>query len=243
VRSELTLRRKVEEEGFAICDGVLSEQAVGRLLAALERIGQAGSVRRRGGIFAVRNLLEASAEVRELADSLVVRELVEPILGPEFFPVRGIFFDKIPNANWKVPWHQDVTIAVREKVEADGFGPWSVKAGVLHVQPPSFVLERMISVRLHLDTCHEVNGALRVIPASHQQGRIPEEQIEAIRAKVPERICSVEVGGAMLMRPLLLHASSPCIAPGHRRVIHIDFASSLLPNGMRWLYESSWPTQ
>ena len=67
--------------------------------------------------------------------------------------MRGILFDKIPEPNWKVPWHQDVIIAVQERVEADGFGPWSSKANVLHVQPPAAMLERMISVRLHLNFC------------------------------------------------------------------------------------------
>lgn len=64
--------------------------------------------------------------MRELATSSLIRALVEPILGPNFFPVRGILFDKIPGANLKVPWHQDVTIAVQEKIEAEGFGPWSM---------------------------------------------------------------------------------------------------------------------
>jgi ectoine hydroxylase-related dioxygenase (phytanoyl-CoA dioxygenase family) len=230
-------REDVEINGFTLCEGVLSADEVDRLLIVIERIGQTDSVRKRGGIFAVRNLLEMSSEVRELASSPAITMLVQPILGPEFFPVRGILFDKIADANWKVPWHQDVTIAIQEKVEADGFGPWSMKADVLHVQPPAFVLERMISVRLHLDPCGEENGALRVIPASHRRGRIPEEQITAIREGSPERVCVLEVGGALLMRPLLLHASSPSRTPEHRRVIHLDFAAVQLPNGMRWFSE------
>jgi hypothetical protein len=95
----------------------------------------------------------------------------------------------IPNANWKVPWHQDVTIAVQERVEAEGFGPWSIKADVLHVQPPGEVLEHMISVRLHLDNCGEKNGALRVIPGSHLQGRIPEEEDPGDARDTRGRVC------------------------------------------------------
>jgi hypothetical protein len=233
------LQSAVEENGFAICDDVVSTQEVGRLLGAIERLDDAGAVRKRGGVFAVRNLLDISEEVRELAKLGVIEALVQPVLGPEFFPVRGILFDKIPDANWKVPWHQDVTIAVCDRVAADGFGPWSMKADVLHVQPPASVLERMISVRIHLDPCGESNGALRVIPGSHRQGRIPENEIEAIRLGGSEQICAVETGGVLLMRPLLLHASSQSLVPDHRRVIHIDFASVQLPNGMRWYSEQS----
>ena len=93
----------VQIDGFVIVEDILSRQKVDDLLRALECIGDTGSVRKRGGIFAVRNLLDVSAEVRELAESDAVRMLVEPILGAHFFPVRGILFDKIPDAKWKVP--------------------------------------------------------------------------------------------------------------------------------------------
>ena len=228
----------IETAGFAIVEGVLSRATVDHLLTSLKHIDDTGSVRKRGGVFAVRNLLDVSLEVREWAHSETIRALIEPVLGDRFFPVRGILFDKIPNANWKVPWHQDVTIAVQERVEAEGFGPWSIKAGVLHVQPLAEVLEHMISVRLHLDNCGEENGALRVIPGSHLQGRIPEEEIPAMR-ETPEVVCAVGVGGALLMRPLLLHASSPSRVLGHRRVVHLDFASVQLPNGMRWFSDAA----
>jgi ectoine hydroxylase-related dioxygenase (phytanoyl-CoA dioxygenase family) len=99
------------------------------------------------------------------------------------------------------------------------------------------VLENMLSVRLHLDACGEENGALRVVPGSHQLGRIPEDEIPSARHNLPERVCAVGVGGALLMRPLLLHASSPSRAPEHRRVIHLDFAAVQLPLGMNWFSE------
>lgn len=230
-------KRQVEQQGFAVCEGLLSEELIERFIDALTRIDQTGSVRQRGGIFAVRNLLDACPEVRSLAESRLVRHYVDPILGDSFLPVRGILFDKIPDANWKVPWHQDVTIAVRERIEVEGFGPWSIKAGVQHVQPPSNILEKMVSVRFHLDDCGSENGALRVVPGSHLSGRIAEVEIESMRKDAAEHICAVGAGGVVLMRPLLLHASSPSSQPGHRRVIHLDFASDALPGGLRWFSE------
>lgn len=225
--------------GFAIVEGLLSEDETLRLLAAIERVADTGSkLQRRGEVFAVRNLIDVVPEIAKLATSDKLRALLEPILGNQFMPVRGILFDKVPDANWKVPWHQDVTIAVQEKVEVEGFGPWTTKAGVIHVQPPASVLEHMLSVRLHLDPCPATNGALRVIPGSHLHGRIPEEKVPAIRTTIPEHVCEVGLGGALLMRPLLLHASSPSQNAAHRRVIHLDFASAQLPAGMRWLSES-----
>jgi ectoine hydroxylase-related dioxygenase (phytanoyl-CoA dioxygenase family) len=222
-------------DGFAMVANVLTSAEVDALQRALEKVADPLAARRHGAMYALRNLLDVSPEVRALAEAATVRGLVEPILGKSCFPVRGILFDKIPDANWKVPFHQDVTIAVREKIETDGFGPWSVKGGVLHTQPPVAVLESMLSVRLHLDDCHEQNGALRVVRGSHWLGRIAESAIDSTRQQCGEHTCSVPSGGALLMRPLLLHASSPARTPGHRRVIHIDFAAHALPSGLRWL--------
>jgi hypothetical protein len=232
------IKRAIQDDGFAIVEGVLGEDAVVTLADALQPVGESDSfLRRRGAVFAVRNLFGLVPEIAELATSQTISRLVESALGDSFFPVRGILFDKVLGANWTVPWHQDVTIAVQTKVETAGFGPWSMKAGVLHVQPPSWVLEKMISVRLHLDSCDEANGALRVIPGSHRKGRIPEDAIPEIRNRIGEYVCEVKRGGALLMRPLLLHASSPSQTPDHRRVVHLDFASAQLPNGMRWAAE------
>jgi ectoine hydroxylase-related dioxygenase (phytanoyl-CoA dioxygenase family) len=229
------LQEQLELQGFAVAEGVISPEEVGKLTSSIIRLDESSATRKRGGIFAIRNLLDECSEVRELAASVQIRDLVNPFLGTHFFPVRGIFFDKIPDANWKVPWHQDLTIAVEEKIEVSGFGPWSIKADVLHVQPPQEVLEEMLTVRIHLDNCDGDNGALRVIAGSHRHGRIPEHDVATFRAKGTECVCEVEAGGALLMRPLLLHASSPSTVPGHRRVIHMDFVANPLPNGLRWL--------
>jgi ectoine hydroxylase-related dioxygenase (phytanoyl-CoA dioxygenase family) len=237
MRPATAIREEVHEQGFAIFNDVLTQVEVNNLLLALERVKESTSVRKRGSMFAIRNLLDVSPEVKDLAHSTVIREIVEPILGSAYFPVRGILFDKTPEANWKVPWHQDVTIAVQNKVEVEGFGPWSIKSEVLHVQPPTSVLEQMLSVRIHLDKCGEANGALRVLPGSHCNGRIPEEHIGMIRESLGEHVCALEVGGALLMRPLLLHASSPSHTPEHRRVIHLDFAAIQLPCGIEWFRE------
>lgn len=231
------IREDVEKNGFATCEAVVSGAEVEELMTAIKRLTERPGIRKRIGAFAVRNLLEASPEIRELAHSPAIRQLIEPVLGAGCYPVRGILFDKVPDANWKVPWHQDVTIAVQNRIEADGFGPWSMKADVLYVQPPAPVLEEMLSLRLHLDPCGEGNGALRVIPGSHRWGRIAEEQIPAIREARAEHICVLGTGDVLLMRPLLLHASSASRVPNHRRVVHLDFAAVQLPPGMGWFSE------
>jgi hypothetical protein len=231
----------VVEDGYAIQESVLTAPVIDELIEALERQQDGEKLIRSGKIFAMRNLLDLP-EIGKLAESALVHELAEAVLGKKAFTVRGILFDKIPEANWKVPWHQDVTIAVRAREDVEGFGPWSAKAGILHVQPLAQVLERMISIRLHLDACDEFNGALHVIAGSHRAGRIAEGEIPSILAKSRACTCTVGRGGAMLMRPLLLHASCPSDAPAHRRVIHLDFACEGLPFPLKWLSEPDTST-
>ena len=221
-------RYSTDTDGFSMVENFLPEQEVAELVNFAEQ--NLSTNGHRGG---VRNLLHF-LRMRSLAESGAMRALVETILGSKARAVRGIFFDKTEGANWKVPWHQDVTIAVSQKVQAEGYGAWSIKAGVLHVQPPASVLECVVSVRLHLDDCPEENGALRVIPRSHTRGKLEEHSIQSYAEKSVPVICAMQHGGALLMRPLLLHAASASSIPGHIRVLHFDYAAAELPVGMGW---------
>ena len=157
----------------------------------------------------------------------------EPVLGPDAFAVRGILFNKLPGANWKVPWHQDCAIAVRERRDVPGWGPWSVKDAVPHVRPPAEVLARMLAVRVHLDDCGNA-GRAAPRPSGVAQARSPQGCQILGWPKEAAITCAVRRGDAILMRPLLLHASSSAAEPASRRVIHIEFAADELPDGMQW---------
>lgn len=109
-----------------------------------------------------------------------------------------------------------------------------MKDGVHHVQAPPDVLETMLTVRIHLDDCGLENGPLRVLPGTHRYGWLNADDIQRLRGEVEEASCAIALGGAILMRPLLLHASSKAMKPQHRRVLHLEFAASALPGGLEW---------
>ncbi|MFT4114089.1 phytanoyl-CoA dioxygenase family protein [Silvibacterium sp.] len=220
---------QIGSDGFLVVEEVFPSDQITSLREIAVELAKDAPSRRIGG---ARNILTDEV-IAQLAVSEPLRNLVTPILGAGWRPVRGILFDKIAEANWKVPWHQDLTIAVQERMDAEGFGPWSIKAGIVHVQPPVSILEQMVAVRIHLDDCSHDNGPLRVIPGSHRFGRIPEADIERYIGPC-EVTCTVGVGGVLLMRPLILHASSPAVSPAHRRVIHIEYADCDLPQRMSW---------
>lgn len=219
-------------DGFESVERVLSHEELEELRRAVAELPS----RLRGG---VRNLLRNSETVAAMANSGSVKALADAALGAEAFPVRALLFDKVPEANWKVPWHQDTAIAAAERVETPGFIGWSVKDGVTHVHPPVEILERMVALRIHLDDCGLDNGPLRVLPGSHCHGKLNEAQIEHWRQATAEVICSAAQGDVLVLRPLLLHASSLAKLPSHRRVIHLEYASDALPNGMRWFEQTT----
>ena len=222
------------DDGFQIFPEILSDSECDVLateLTALFECQKNASARKVGG---VRNLLQISPQTAELAASERVTCLVESLTGRPTFPVRAIFFDKNAGANWSIPWHQDMAITVAERIDTPGFGPWSVKEGIVHVQPPCEVFADMVTLRLHLDDCQADNGALRVIPGSHLCGELSMEAINDQVAKTTSFTCETAKGGGLAMRPLLLHSSTRVTNPTHRRVLHIEYATDELPNGLRW---------
>ena len=219
----------IATDGWAVTAPVVPQLAVDRVVAELARHGDVE--RSRGG---VRNLLDTAPVVRELARSAPVRAVAEAVLGPHCFAVRAILFDKTAGANWKVTWHQDATIAVRARASLVGWGPWSEKEGVPHVQPPAELLERMLGVRVHLDDCGADNGPVRVLPGSHRVGRLSAAAIDAWRTAHPAVDCLAERGAILAIRPLILHASSAAVSPAHRRVLHLEFAAEELPAPLEW---------
>lgn len=221
----------IERDGFALVGDVLTAAQIARLRTVA---GQGTALRRSGSAYGGRNLLDLP-DVRKLAADPALRRLIEPVVGAEAIPVRALFFDKTPEANWPVLWHQDLTIAVAERRDIAGWGPWSVKAGTMHVEPPVAVLQGMLTIRLHLDDCGADKGPLRVLPGTHALGRLTRDRIEALRQTIPETACIAPLGSALLMRPLLLHASSAATRPDHRRVLHIEYADvRALPPPLAW---------
>jgi ectoine hydroxylase-related dioxygenase (phytanoyl-CoA dioxygenase family) len=225
----------LERQGFAILPGVLDKDALDVLRNALSQAPQDKlSLTQNGGVFAIRNLLNALPEILDLANNPSIRACVEPVLGPNARTIRGIFFDKTEQSNWKVPWHQDVTITVQEKRGTPGFQAWTVKAGIPHVQPPLEILENIVTLRIHLDDTDASNGALKVIPGSHKAGRLAPDEVREWVERVPAVTCCCTQGDILVMRPLLLHASGSGTLPQHRRILHLEFSADQLPDGLDW---------
>ncbi len=154
-------------------------------------------------------------------------------INPRLFLTKAIYFDKTPESNWYVAWHQDIIINVTKKIETEGFTSWTKKSGIHGVCPPEEILKDTITIRIHLDDADESNGALKIIPGSHNK-KLSDDEISLISQNSIPYVCDVVAGGIQMMKPLLLHSSSKATSQKHRRVIHLEFNTSLLPNELEW---------
>jgi len=172
---------------------------------------------------------------RLLAPDTRIGTLAARHLGPATRPVRAILFDKSAGVRWSLGWHQDRTVAVRARRDVPGYGPWSLKAGLHHVEPPFAVIEAMLTLRIHLDDVPADNAPLLVAPGSHRLGRVPEAAIAAIVARCGSIACLARRGDVWAYATPILHASTAA-APhhAHRRVLHVDYAAIELPHPLAW---------
>lgn len=156
-------------------------------------------------------------------------------LGSGSKPVRAILFDKTPEQNWSLAWHQDRTIAVRKRIDTPGYGPWTIKAGIQHVAPPQPLLDRMLTMRIHLDPVDLNNAPLLIARGSHRRGRIAEPKVLPMVADALIHACLADRGDIWLYATPILHASEAATMPKNRRVLQIDYSADTLPNGLEWM--------
>lgn len=214
--------------GFDLLQNFIDSDAAA---AIIEGVDQSLLCAQGGGI---RNADKKFNVVATLASSDYLLAQASRYLSGSPFLVRAILFDKSFNNNWLVTWHQDKTVAVSSKFEKEGWGPWSFKDGVHHVQPPLEVLESMITFRIHLDDSTCKNGCLKVMPNSHRLGLLSQEDIYRHTASTKGEVIEAPALSALVMRPHILHASSKAEEPSRRRVLHLEYSSYLLPEGINW---------
>jgi ectoine hydroxylase-related dioxygenase (phytanoyl-CoA dioxygenase family) len=213
--------RLVQEQGFAILPEVLLPREAQSLIDELNR----STLRRTKA--GVRHALKYPA-VAALAQEPRLINIAREILGGEALPFHATLFDKSPQANWLVVWHQDTTLPLRERRDTPGWGPWSVKDGVTYAHAPASPLCRVAALRIHLDDSTTHNGPLRVLPGTHMQGVLSDDDIQVLATKKAPVDCLVPRGGVLAMKPLLIHASSKSQMEMPRRVLHIEYSETAI---------------
>jgi len=227
-------KTRIEETGFTTINYLFSDHQIAKILQIIDQTDTSRKTfRKSADLFAIRQFLKEMPEIYHLIFNAEFKLLIQHLFGSDYFIVKSIYFDKPEQSNWFVSYHQDLTISVDKKAELDHYDKWTVKQDQFSVQPPIDILQKIFTVRIHLDDTDKNNGALKVVPASHLKGIYRQEDIDW--TKESEEICDVLKGGIMIMKPLLLHSSSRTTNNQKRRVIHIEFCNQELHEELKWV--------
>ncbi len=166
-----------------------------------------------------------------------IGQIASAKLGANTRPVRAIAFNKTKTVNWSLGWHQDRTICVAERHDHPGFGPWTKKRGMIHVEPPFELLAKMLTFRIHVDAVDESNAPLQIVRGSHTLGLVRENAINEVVRNHTVHSCVAEKGDIWVYSTPILHASSRTDGHRSRRVLQVDFAAEDLPRPLVWSLE------
>ena len=226
-------KNSITESGYTVINHLYSDDEIEQISKVIQNADTSNETFRKSeNLFAIRQFLKEIPEAANLIFNENIKTVIKEIFGDRYFVVKSIYFDKPEKSNWYVAYHQDLTVSVDQKVELPDFGPWTTKQNQFAVQPPLHILENIFTIRIHLDNTDEHNGALKVVPKSHAKGIYRPETIDWNTEK--EEICTIEKGGIMIMKPLLLHGSNRTTNGKKRRVIHIEFSDMELPEALNW---------
>jgi Phytanoyl-CoA dioxygenase (PhyH) len=215
----MSILRSIDNDGFAVVASVFSHHDIN---AIPEEMVASSAGRSRAGI---RHALRL-APVAKIAGDPVLIDWACSALGPNAFPFRATLFDKSATRNWLVVWHQDAALPLCQRMECPGWGPWSVKAGIAYAHAPAAALSPVLALRVHLDDSTSGNGPLRVLPGTHTLGVLGDDAIHDLTKAIGAIDCVCPKGGVVLMKPLIVHASSKSQIDAPRRVLHIEYAAS-----------------
>ena len=211
------------EHGFAVIENCYPQADCAHIGLQLDKITGAGS----------RCLLK-NQWCQTLAVSLKDRAVSTIPELQSLVPIQCTFFNKSSSSNWFVAFHQDRSIPVGAGVSENKWPGWSRKEGMTFIHGPDKLLAQMVALRLHIDDSAPDNGPLRVIPDSHRSGTLSLEDINVLRDSSVDQQLTVDKGGVVAMRPLLLHASPKSRTMDSRRVLHFLFGPPSLPEGLEW---------
>jgi hypothetical protein len=218
------LSAELETAGFTLARNSVNAESRDLLLRLTTPAVGSGAVHHRdGGAFAARGLLRKLSELGRLLEACGIDALASAVLGDRAVPLDATFFDKHAHANWTVPGHQDRIVAVASTTARKH----RLRDGIAYAELDAKTLARLVALRIHFDPTDGETGALCVVPGSHLDGVMPSGQISNVPLDqyVP---CAAGAGDVLILRPLLLHRSSPSRGEGQRRVLHVVYGTQEL---------------
>ncbi|MCH9696460.1 MAG: hypothetical protein K0U72_18230 [Gammaproteobacteria bacterium] len=206
-----------DSRGYICLADVMSVESLNDIKSYLE----SSSTTRAGD----RRLLDHSW-CRDLAGTIRDHLECRKLIAGNYVATLCTYFDKSADSNWGVASHRDLSVPVKRKFCRQSWKNWTVKQGIPHVQPPTQFLLGMFAIRLNIDHSTAENGALIVSPCSHQTET----------ADPPSVVVEGLPRSALMMSPMLVHASRKSTNGTDRRVLHFLFGPSQQSSPVEWFY-------
>ena len=219
-------REQLQRDGFAIFHDALGREQSAQLSAAFELPPQPQFAHAAAGIL-------AAPAISRFAAAPSLTTIVREFLGSDVFPFRAFLFGTPHGAIWNADWHQDVSLPMCLLREDPGWGPWLVKAGIVHAHAPASALDRVLSLRLPLRSVSHQRAQWRVLPGTHLLGVLDDSELSRLVRERPAVACAIPEGGVLALKPLLVHAADEQASPVSSPVLVIDYATpALLAKGL-----------
>lgn len=224
-----TIFRKIEQKGFATLNHVFGKKEINQIRGNIYGYQKNNP---EGDSGFIRNLFSKIPSLKHIIFNPNLLSVLSQI-NRNLFLTKAIYFDKSKEAINHYNWHQNVSINSKGKIEVEGFTRWSENASGYDVFPPTEILKSSLIIHIHLDDTNVQNGALKVIPGSHNK-KLSSSEVQLITQNSIPFECEIDMGGIQIMRPLLLKAFSKASSQKPMRLIHLEFNSIELPKGLEW---------
>jgi ectoine hydroxylase-related dioxygenase (phytanoyl-CoA dioxygenase family) len=207
--------RQLEEQGYLVLPGFLSEAEVERFRARVEELfaeegDQSGAeFKQEPGARRLANVVDKGEIFEKIIESPKVLECVETVLGPDFKLSSLNVRSANPHGNSGQPLHVD--------------------SGEL----PDALGNSVCNSVWMLDDFTEQNGALRVVPGSHKWMRIPEPGVKV----EGEVLVTGKAGTVVVMNAHMWHGGTDNRTDRPRRAMHVYYTRGDKPQQQ---YQKRW---
>jgi len=211
--------QKLKHKGLTVLNHLYSRREIKLLNNTLyKKIGD--RLKEEYGV--VRQLLVEQPSLAKVILNRNLTRLVEYI-DPKAFLVKATFFNNAPSQEKYQNWHQIEPFACASK------------EGIIYMETISDAIAgNVFCIRIHLDDVQEGNGQQLVLPGSHKK-RFTRSEINLLSHNSHSYAPDLSSGSVLVMNALLLTSFSKPPNLKRRRVLHLEFTSSSLPDGLEWV--------
>ncbi|HEX9509804.1 MAG TPA: hypothetical protein VF939_04945 [Puia sp.] len=101
----------LEEKGFKVIENIFTEDEIACITAMLTRANaDSPAFRKTNDLFAIRQFLKEVPGIQPLVFNSRLKAIIKEYLGPDYFLIKSIYFDKPEESNWFVAWYQDLLL-------------------------------------------------------------------------------------------------------------------------------------